>query len=126
VSVYSAPFIYQLLNSLPAELDDPSIDDILFKFVEGAIAKLTEAVEAKKSRLGVGRVKMMEVLNFILKRNKIRELLYEKIKLFPLLFSAIKLYPLNNIFHNEAFKFITNFLASEGTVTTQDVSSLIA
>jgi hypothetical protein len=75
----------------------------------------------RKGRLGVGRVKMIEVLNFILKREKVRLLLSERKDFFPLLFSVVKAYPLNNILHNEAFKLVATSLSSETTVLAESV-----
>ena len=77
-----------------------------------------------KGRLGVGRVKMIEVLNFILKREKVRLLLSGRKDFFPLLFSLVKKYPLNNILHNEAFKLIAACLASETTELAENVHEL--
>jgi hypothetical protein len=75
VCAYSVGFLYILINSLPSELDNDDIDIVLFRFVEGAVRKLGQAIEEKRSRLGVGRVRMLEILNFILKRSKIQEYL---------------------------------------------------
>lgn len=113
VSVYAAPLIFQLLNNLPAELDGEVVDEALGRLVVGALGKLEQAVQERKRRLGVGRVKMLEVLNFILKRVKVRELLAQQKGFFPLLFSLVKTYPLNNILHNEAFKLIATAISSD-------------
>lgn len=99
VSMYSVAILFAFLNSLPAELDNDPIDIALFRFVDGALAKLRAAVEEKRSRLGVGRVRMLELLNLILKRSLIRDYL-SKQEVFPTLFAIIREYPLNNILHS--------------------------
>lgn len=92
------------------------------KLVLGMLEKLENALQEKKSRLGVGRVKMLEVLNFLTRRNKVRELLAQQKGLFPLLFSLVKTYPLNNILHNETFKLIAGALTTDTTLLTENVS----
>jgi hypothetical protein len=57
--MYSVGILLAFLNSLPAELDNDAIDITLFRFVDGALNKLKEAVGEKRSRLGVGRVRML-------------------------------------------------------------------
>lgn len=110
MAVYSAPFIFHLLNCLPAEVDGPAVDAALGKFVDGAVGRLEGAVGGR--RMGVGRVKMIEVLNFLIRREGMRVFLSQKKGVFATLFSVIKTYSLNNILHNEAFKLITASLNS--------------
>ena len=74
-ALYSAPLIAQLLAVLPSELDDFSVDTALAIFVEAALSRLAEAITAKETRLGVGRTKMLEILNVIAKRPAVKTLL---------------------------------------------------
>lgn len=99
VSMYSVGILFAFLNSLPAELDNDAIDIALFKFVDGALDKLKAAVEEKRSRLGVGRVRMLELLNLIHKRSLIQDYL-SKQEVFPTVIAIIRAYPLNNILHS--------------------------
>lgn len=116
VSAYAVPFIYQLLlNCPPSQLDNDLIDISLYKFVDGAMGKLRQAVKQKKGRLGVGRVRMVEILNFILKRRKIQEYISQQKDFFSLLIELIKQHPLNNILHNEVFKIIISALTLGST-----------
>lgn len=108
----SVGILFVFLNSLPADLDHDAIDIALFRFVDGALNKLKTAVEEKRSRLGVGRVRMLELLNLILKRSLIQDYL-SKQDVFPTLFAIIRAYPLNNILHSQAFRFIAVSLAAE-------------
>ena len=71
VALYSAPLIYHLLTSLPQELNE-SVDSSLNKFVTGAIGKLRKSLESGNSLVGPGRVKMVEILNYLLKRENMR------------------------------------------------------
>lgn len=57
--MYSVGILFAFLNSLPAELDNDAIDITLFRFIDTALNKLREAVEEKRSYLGVGRVRIL-------------------------------------------------------------------
>jgi hypothetical protein len=48
------------------------VDSSLNKFVTGAISKLKKSLESGNSLVGPGRVKMVEILNYLLKRENVR------------------------------------------------------
>jgi len=61
-----------------------------------------------RSRLGVGRMKIIETLRFILKENimNVREIIGNNTIFLPTLFTLMKEYSMNNLLHNEIIKII--------------------
>lgn len=72
--------------------------------------------------MGVVGFKLLESFNLCLKTEG-EHLYFSKNKqIFPTLFKLVQKYPLNNIFHNEVFRFMTTCLSSAVTELAQSVS----
>lgn len=61
-----------------------------------------------RSRLGVGRMKIIEILRFILKENimNVREIIGNSTIFLSTLFTLMKEYSMNNLLHNEIIKIL--------------------
>lgn len=66
----------------------------------GAITKLRKSLESGNSLVGPGRVKMVEIINYLLKRENVKLQLSQEQDLIDLFSNLIKAHPLNNILHN--------------------------
>ncbi len=62
-----------------------------------------------RAKLGFGRVKIIEILNYILKENLLgsRVIFGSKQTAFDILFSLCKNYELNNVLHNQIVKMVS-------------------
>jgi hypothetical protein len=77
----------------------------LENFVEKSCKKLT-VTSRSRPKLGTGRLKIIEILRFILKENIIntKEIVAKTENFFPILINLFREYPLNNLLHNEIIK----------------------
>lgn len=80
---------------------------LLEHFVEKSCEKLT-VTSRNRPKLGTGRIKIIEILRFVLKENIIntREIVAKTDSFFPILINLFREYPLNNLLHNEIIKII--------------------
>ena len=112
VSIYNAPVLLVYLNNAPLNIpDDKEIVEqfktLLTTFLVSALNKLKVNKESRRT-LGVGRIKIIEIINFILKADilEFRNIVGENSELFPVVFNLCKNYEMNNILHNEVLKMI--------------------
>ena len=98
----SVPFILPEDESIIAEFKK-----LLEHFVEKSCEKLT-VTSRSRPKLGTGRIKIIEILRFVLKENIIntREIVAKTESFFPILINLFREYPLNNLLHNEIIKII--------------------
>ena len=77
-------------------------------FIDKSLEKLTVA-NRNRAKLGVGRVKIIEILNYILKENVLgsRVIFASKEKAFDILFKLCRNYELNNVLHNQVVKMVS-------------------
>ena len=73
VSVYNAPILLTYLSNVPLILpeNDQIVEDLkllLQSFVNSALEKLKVSRDSRKT-LGFGRVKIVEIMSFVLKQN---------------------------------------------------------
>jgi hypothetical protein len=73
VSIYNAPILFTYLTSVPFVLPEEETIVVEFKkllehFVEKSLEKLT-VTSRSRPKLGTGRIKIIEILRFILKEN---------------------------------------------------------
>ena len=96
------PFILPEDESIIAEFKK-----LLEHFVEKSCEKLTVTTRSRP-KLGTGRIKIIEILRFVLKENIIntREIVAKTDSFFPILINLFREYPLNNLLHNEIIKII--------------------
>lgn len=122
VSVYNAPMLLTYLTTVPFVLpEDQAIIDnftqLLSEFVEKSCLKLNVQASSHP-KLGVGRVKIVEILRHILKEDilKAREIIASKDNFFPTLYNLLVEYDLNNLLHNEIMKILeVALLEKEGS-----------
>lgn len=74
---------------------------LLALFVEKSIEKLS-VTKNERETLGFGRVKIVEVLSFIIRENILnsREIVSRQSQFFPTFINLVKNYQMNNILHN--------------------------
>ena len=74
---------------------------LLALFVEKSIEKLS-ITKNERETLGFGRVKIVEVLSFIIRENILnsREIVSRQSQFFPTFINLVKNYQMNNILHN--------------------------
>lgn len=110
VSVYNAPILSSYLINVPLVLPDNTVEDhreLLKSFLKKALDKLQITREERRT-LGFGRVKIVEIMSFVLKQNIFRcqDLAAEESEFYPTLFRLCQNYQLNNVLHNEVVKII--------------------
>lgn len=116
VSVYNAPILFTYLTNVPFVLpDDESVVEdfksLLETFVDKSLEKLQ--VDARsRPKLGTGRLKIVEILRYIVKENILntKEIVARKDNFFPTLIKLMKEYQLNNLLHNEIIKIVETAL----------------
>lgn len=69
-------------------------------FIDSSIQKLQ--ISSDRPKLGTGRVKIIEILRYILKENILssKDIVAVKVNFFPTLFELVKKYDMNNMLHN--------------------------
>lgn len=84
-------------------------------FIDKSLEKLSVKKE-QRPKLGFGRVKIIEILEFILKENLIgaREMFAAKDNAFSTLFELCRNYELNNVLHNEVVKLVSLSFDDQG------------
>ena len=77
-------------------------------FIDRSLEKLN-VTNRDRAKLGVGRVKIIEILNYILKENLLgsRAIFALKEKAFEILFNLCRNYELNNVLHNQVVKMVS-------------------
>lgn len=85
--------------------------DDLHKLIEMFIYRSLEKLNVdpkEKQKLGVGRVKIVEIIRVIIKENILntRQIVASKANFFPLLYKLMQNYERNNSLHNEITKII--------------------
>jgi hypothetical protein len=123
VSVYNAPILFTYLTNVPFVLpDDESVVEdfktLLETFVDKSLEKLQ--VDARsRPKLGTGRLKIVEILRYIVKENILntKEIVAKKDNFFPTLIKLMKEYQLNNLLHNEIIKIVETALTEPETST---------
>lgn len=73
VSAYAVPVVHILLSSYPSDADHLQLDAPLALLVEGALGKLRKTIAEGRVRLGMARVKLLEILSMLMKRSWVRE-----------------------------------------------------
>ena len=112
VAVYNAPVLQTYLTNVPFVLpDDENVVKEFVKLGEMFITKSCEKLGADKRtrpRLGYGRMKIIEILRFIMKEDVLnsKELVAKTDNFFPILFNLVKQYDMNNMLHNEVIKIL--------------------
>ena len=106
VSVYNAPILSTYLVNVPLILPEngqlvEDLKNLLKSFLGKALEKLT-VTRLSRSTLGIGRVKIVEIMSFVLKQNILgcQDLAAQEAQFFPILFNLCKNYQLNNVLHN--------------------------
>lgn len=112
VSIYNAPILFTYLTSVPFVLpEDENIiaefKKLLEHFVQKSCEKLTVSGRSRP-KLGTGRIKIIEILRFILKENILntRDIVARTDNFFSILLNLFREYPLNNLLHNEIIKIL--------------------
>lgn len=119
MSVYNAPILLTYLTNAPLVLPEnkdviAQFKELLSSFVEKAIEKLKINKDTRRT-VGVGRVKIMEILSFVMKENVLesREIVASNKGFFSTIIELCKNYQFNNILHNEFLKIINVALSEE-------------
>lgn len=112
VAVYNAPILLSYLTNVPFVLpEDENVVNEFIKlgelFIEKSCGKL-QVDKRSRPKLGTGRMKIIEILRFIIKENVLnsKENVAKTAEFFPILFNLIRQYQLNNILHNEIIKIL--------------------
>lgn len=86
--------------------------------------KLTVTARSRP-KLGTGRIKIIEILRFILKENILntKDIVAKTDAFFPILIALFREYPLNNLLHNEIIK-ILEIALTEGENTPLNTAVL--
>ena len=112
VSIYNAPILFAYLTNVPFVLpEDPQIIEdfkaLLQDFVDKSVEKL-QVSSRDRPKLGTGRVKIVEIIRFILKENILnsREIVAKSENFFPTLIRLVREYQWNNLLHNEVMKIV--------------------
>lgn len=112
VSVYNAPILLTYLTTVPFVLpEDQTIIDNFTSLITEFVDKSCEKLNVNSNshpKLGVGRVKIVEILRHILKEEilKSREIVAAKDNFFPTLYNLMTEYNLNNLLHNEIMRIL--------------------
>jgi hypothetical protein len=129
VSIYNAPILFTYLTSVPFILpEEESIisefKKLLEHFVQKSCEKLT-VVARSRPKLGTGRIKIIEILRFIIKENILntKDIVARTENFFPILINLFREYPLNNLLHNEIIK-ILEIALTEGENTPLNAAVL--
>jgi hypothetical protein len=122
VSSYAVPVVHILLSSYPPDADQLQLDAPLKLLVEGALSKLRRSIEEERPRLGMARVKLLEILSMLMKRSWVREWAAGQEDFFSVLLALVRQYPLNNILHNKIFRIVSSALTPETPSLTANVS----
>jgi hypothetical protein len=82
-----------------------------------------QASTENRPKVGIGRMKIVEILRFILKENILgaKDIIGNKTIFFPILFSLMRKYSMNNLLHNEIIKIIDIALAEPETSSINKV-----
>jgi hypothetical protein len=112
VSIYNAPILFTYLTSVPFVLPEDEVIVSEFKkllehFVQKSCEKLTVTARSRP-KLGTGRIKIIEILRFILKENILntKDIVAKTDAFFPIIIALFRQYPLNNLLHNEIIKIL--------------------
>lgn len=83
-------------------------------FVEKSCEKL-QIDRRSRPKLGFGRLKIIEILRFIIKENVLnsKDIVAKSDKFFPILLNLVKEYDMNNMLHNEVMRIIDIALTEE-------------
>lgn len=129
MSIYNAPILFTYLTSVPFVLpeDETIISEfkkLLEHFVQKSCEKLTVTARSRP-KLGTGRIKIIEILRFILKENILntKDIVARTDNFFPILIGLFREYPLNNLLHNEIIK-ILEVALTEGENTPLNTAVL--
>lgn len=95
--------------------EDEAVLEEFKKLLEHFIQKSCEKLNvnaATRPKIGTGRIKIIEILRFILKENILstKDIIGNTDNFFSILLSLMKEYPMNNLLHNEIAKIIETAL----------------
>lgn len=106
ISIYNAPILFTYLTNVPFVLPEDTdivaaFKSLLEEFIDKSLEKLKASTE-NRPKFGVGRIKIVEILKFILKENILnaKDIIGGNKNFFPILFSLMKKYSMNNLLHN--------------------------
>ena len=110
VSIYNAPILFTYLTNVPFVLpqEEQVIEEfrqLLQHFVDKSCDRL-QLTARQRPKLGTGRLKIVEILRFILKENILnsREIAAAREDFFPILITLVREYQWNNLLHNEVVR----------------------
>jgi hypothetical protein len=112
VSVYNAPLLFSYLTNVPFILpEEEAVVDEFRKLLEHFIDKSAEKLQVNnrdRPKLGTGRLKIVEILRFVLKESILnsKDVIAKKEEFFPILLNLFKNYEMNNVLHNEIVKIL--------------------
>lgn len=96
MSVYNAPILFTYLTSVPfAVPEEESVlqdfKQLLEHFIDRSLEKLTVTAR-QRPKIGTGRIKIIEILRFILKENILqsRDIIAKKESFFPTIISLFR------------------------------------
>jgi hypothetical protein len=94
------------------------LSEFLGFFLLGVIGKLKDVAAEDRTRLGLMPMRLLEIFNYAIRGQKVREWLVGVENVFPVVLALVRKYPFNNIFHNEVFKLINAALAAQENALT--------
>lgn len=97
------------LTNVPLVIPEQSkIVEDLKKLLLSFLTKTLEKLKVERNTLGFGRMKIVEIMSFVLKENVLntRELAAQESEFFTILFNLCRRYQYNNVLHNEVVKIV--------------------
>jgi hypothetical protein len=106
--VYSTAILQTYLSNLQVAISENSVMENLKLLLLSFIKKSLERLKVKKPVLGIGRMKIVEILFLSARENilNFREMLGAEPKFFQVVLGLCRSHPYNNILHNEVSRIL--------------------